>query len=219
VLCKQGEARIRHGLVDRNRESVESGLSLCAEAGRLAERGSQGEFFAEKGRAKALLGMAALSTDSTAKAECISKSNEIIGEMEATTPYLKAFQHRLRGRLDGLAGEFDGSREQFKTAAKLFEQMRRGESDRQMSLQAIVCRIESARFQLQADPGQAEALASPLRELTDFIEPFGGLLGKARATINGLADEAREAAKRLPHDGEASRVFPALERLVTFLEG
>jgi divalent metal cation (Fe/Co/Zn/Cd) transporter len=216
VLCKQGESRIRGGLIENDVDSVNSGIQLCVKAEKmLGKSNPQGRFFAIKGQLKGCLGLSALSGE--ACLQSIEKQCSVLfSALVAQNNYEKAFFFRLRGRYFGLIGDISNSEINLNESSKYFKSTAEPRSEAASSLQSIICRVETLRHQIANNCCNPNKL-QPLNELEDFILPFGGMLGDVSERIIKIATNTRESLDGKKLNNKKAVNF--LDALIWLMEG
>ena len=186
VMGKHGKAKIRWGLTEKNPDIVFDGITLCEESGRLAgiDR-RETQFFARKGQLKGWLGLTAISDDRMTTMNYHKRSSALIESLEGKSTYEKAFLLRLKGRYFGLSGDIERATKSLNKAALHFDQMKEPNSEIDLSLQSIACRLESLRHKI-ANSDQISPELGPVAELETFLDPLGGMLGEVSNHIRDL---------------------------------
>lgn len=216
VICKQGEARIRGGLTEKNLKKVISGIELCEESERISGKDNrQGQFFAKKGQIKGWLGLSVISDDSHPLVDQ-DRCSKLIKTLNVQNVYEKAFSLRLKGRYFGIIGDFKNAQKNLHESAICFNQMKEARSEVELSLQSIACRLEILRHEIANNISPLNELHS-VDELENFLAPVGGMLGEASERIGNMVAEIRTAlnGKRVDKKGAVA----LLDQLVWFIEG
>ena len=102
LTVKMADQLIKEGLLENEKSLIVKAVDLCKHgAGKL-----NNPFFANKGIIKGLIALLNFAKNEEEKNQLISKALEAFYKTIATTPYEKAFWHRLKGRLEGVQGNF-----------------------------------------------------------------------------------------------------------------
>lgn len=216
VMCKQGESRIRTGLIEKDLKKVSSGINLCEESGQLSEKENrQGQFFAIKGQLKGWLGLSVISDDSHVLSSQ-ERCSKLIKSLHGQNVYKKAFSLRLKGRYFGVLGDFENAQKNLNESAIFFDQMKEFRSEIALSLQSIACRLEILRHGIANGVTTTNGLY-PVDELENYLIPVGGMLGEASERIREIVEKIREAFDGKTINNEKAVAF--LDHLVWFIEG
>ena len=218
VIRKQAQSWIRRGLLERDRQPIEAGLSRLRELRQSGDDGS-GAFFTLKELARGELAMASFETDPSLRTLCIDRASACIAEMEATRPYFEAFRERLNGRLHGLGNDIDRARTHLARAAELFRRMGRGEDERRQSLQSIACDLESTRYLAAANDNCEEKVRVVLANLSEFLVWQGASLDEAGGLIRQRIRLVERGINSHRGSNAHSAALEAIDQIVALIEG
>lgn len=192
VMCKQGETRIKSGLVNNKPNVISEGISLCEKAEKLAGDGNKNAlFFALKGQLKGWLGLASTTDDKAARGNYLDRCSGTLNNLDSQNTYQKAFSLRLKGRYLAQSGDVKGAVKAFDEAAGYFDSMREPISETGLSLQTTGCRIEILRYTLENQEPAENIDTHAIEALEAFLDSMGGMLGNLGSNLRDIIADVR----------------------------
>ncbi|MBK8943629.1 MAG: cation transporter [Ignavibacteriae bacterium] len=204
---KKGELLIRKGVIEKDTDNIWIGINLCKDSkNKLSD-----PFFAKKGIIKGYLCLLTLDDSSVARKVYINEITNYLNSLEPKNSYQEAFYNRLKGRYDGMIGNCENAKSLLQKSSESFHKMRDPLFNIFNGIQEIVSLVEVDKWELYSRNNKS---VNSIKNLEDYLQSLGGLLGGAKITINELVEGVIETKNKTKEE-----LIKKIDLLIWHLEG